>query len=75
MSYILKAKSRPHEVFDVNNEGHRRYFADFLENNTWADCPVQLVIDDSPGDLVPVIQRKLSEYYVKQEFSTGRKKR
>jgi len=59
---------RPYVVFDATNKDHRRWFADFTRNLTWANCPVRFVVDDDHGDLVTMIQRHLIQYYVDREF-------
>jgi len=59
---------RPWVVFDVTNKDHRRWFAEFNTNRTWAHCPVRFVVDDDQGDLITMIQRRLIQYYVDREF-------
>lgn len=64
----LQLLHRPWVVFDPLNENHRRYYADFAKYATWGRCPVRFIMDDDSNDLVTMIQRKLVEYYVMQEF-------
>lgn len=59
---------RPYVIFDATNKEHRRWFAEFNTNRTWAKCPVRFVIDDDQGDLITMIQRRLIQYYVDREF-------
>ena len=64
----LQLLHRPWVVFDPHNENHRKYYADFCKYHTWGRCPVRFIVDDDSNDLLTMIQRKLVEYYVMQEF-------
>jgi hypothetical protein len=64
----LALHNRPWVVFDPGKDEHRRWYANFVETGTWGRCPVRFVIPDDHGNLITMIQRKLVEYYVKQEF-------
>lgn len=64
----LQLYGRTFVVFDAHNKEHRRWFADFNKNRTWAHCPVRFVVDDDQGDLLTMIQRRLIQYYVDREF-------
>jgi len=66
----LQLHGRPFVVFDPNNKDHRRWFADFNKNCSWARCPVRFVINEDHGDLVTQIQRSLIQFYVDKEFGT-----
>jgi hypothetical protein len=59
---------RPWVVFDASNKDHRKWFAEFNKNSSWAHCPVRFVVDDDHGDLITMIQRHLIQYYVDREF-------
>lgn len=61
---------RPYVIFDPSNKDHRRWFAEFNKNLSWAHCPVRFVIDNDQGDLITMIQRRLIQYYVDKEFKT-----
>jgi len=64
----LQLLHRQWVVFDPHNENHRRYYADFCKYATWGRCPVRFIMDDDSNDLITMIQRKLVEYYVTEEF-------
>jgi hypothetical protein len=66
---------RPYVIFDPHNKDHRRWFAEFNKNCSWAHCPVRFVVDDEQGDLITMIQRRLIQYYVDKEFRTVAEKR
>ncbi len=66
----LQLFGRPWVVFDANNKDHRRWFADFNKNLTWARCPVRFVVNEDHGDLITQIQRALIQFYVDKEFGT-----
>jgi len=64
----LQLLHRQWVVFDAHNANHRKYYADFCKYATWGRCPVRFIMDDDSNDLITMIQRKLVEYYVMQEF-------
>ena len=66
----LQLFGRPYAVFDANNKEHRRWFADFNKERTWAKCPVRFVVNDDHGDLITMIQRELIQHYVDNEFNS-----
>lgn len=66
----LQLFGRPYVIFDAQNKDHRRWFANFNKNRSWAHCPVRFVVDDDQGDLITMIQRRLIQYYVDKEFKT-----
>jgi len=59
---------RPYVVFDPTNKEHRKWFADFNKNRSWARCPVRFVVNEDHGDLLTQIQRELIQFYVDKEF-------
>ena len=65
---MLHLNARPWTVFDPGNNDHRRYYYDFVSTGTWGRCPVRFFVDDDSGDLITMMQRKLVDYYVVQEF-------
>jgi hypothetical protein len=65
---LLAYIGRPWVAFDATQEDHRRYFANFQRTGTWGNCPVRFIIANDHGDLVTMIQRRLIEFYVDQEF-------
>lgn len=67
----LELSGRPFVVFNAQDKDHRRWFAEFNERRTWANCPVRFVIDNDHGDLITMIQRALIKYYVDREFRRG----
>jgi hypothetical protein len=67
----LELCGRQYVVFDPQNKNHRKWFAEFNKNRTWAQCPVRFVIDNDHGDLITMIQRSLIQYYVDREFTKG----
>jgi hypothetical protein len=71
---VLEIHGRPFTVFDPSNEQHRSFYNDFVRHGTWGRCPYRFVVPDDQGNLVTLIQRKLVEFYVKQEFETVAKK-
>jgi hypothetical protein len=64
----LQMGGRPYVVFNANLQEHRKWFSDFQIHRSWSQCPVRFLIDDSIGDLVTMIQRKLIAYYTTVEF-------
>ena len=70
---ILLFNGRPWTVFEAHNRLHRKWFAEFQRNRTWANCPVRFISDDAAGDLLTMIQRRLIDYYTAKEFGSIRK--
>ena len=59
---------RPWVAFKPENKQHRKWFAEFQRKGTWGHCPVRFIVSDEHGDLITLIQRKLSGHYVDKEF-------
>jgi len=70
----LALHSRPFAVFNPADRDHRKWFAEFNASAKWGNCPVRFVVEDDNGDLVTMIQRRLIQYYVSQEFASSTKK-
>lgn len=66
----LQLHGRQFAVFDPSDKQHRKWFADFNKNRTWARCPVRFVVNDDHGDLITQIQRELIQHYVDKEFKS-----
>jgi hypothetical protein len=67
----LELHGRPWTVFEPGNKEHRRWYAEFVRSNTWGRVPYRFIVPDDHGNLISMIQRKLVEYYVTQEFKRG----
>lgn len=65
---ILNLSVRPTVTFDPANRQHRQLYVGFLHNRCWTDCPVQFYLERGYGDLVSMIENKLSTYYLQREF-------
>ena len=65
---LLIFNSRPYAVFNPHDKSHRKWFAEFQKNRTWAKCPVRFIVPDDQGDLVTLCQRRLISYYTNKEF-------
>jgi hypothetical protein len=71
----LEYYNRPLVAFDAANKEHRRFYNQFLTENTWGRCPVRFICPAETGmDLVKMIQKQMVEYYVKQEFANDKPK-
>ena len=66
---------RPLVEFDPENIEHRRYYKKFLQTNAWRHCPYQWQIDDYSVDVVHYINKKLIEYYIKNDTELIAKKK
>ena len=65
----LEYYSRPLVAFDPTNKEHRRFYHQFIKENTWGRCPVRFICPAETGsDLVKMMTRQLAEYYIQQEF-------
>ena len=65
---MLEYHGRPWAAFNASDPQHREWFAQFQKLKTWSRCPVRFIITDDHGDLITMIQRRLIDYYVGQEF-------
>lgn len=71
----LEYYSRPLVAFDPANKEHRRFYHQFLKENTWGRCPVRFICPSEHGmDLIKMIQKQMVEYYVAQEFKNEKPK-
>ena len=71
----LEYYNRPLVAFDATNKEHRRFYYQFLKENTWGHCPVRFICPEESGsDLVKMIQRQMIDYYVLQEFKNEKSK-
>lgn len=60
---VLKSVMRPTVAFDVKKPEHRQYFANFLKNRTWKDCPVRFNLEESYMDVPSLIQDRINKHY------------
>ena len=70
---ILHLNHRPWTIFNPGNKDHRRWYNEFVKTGGWGSCPYRFVISDDADNLITMIQRKLVDYYVKQEFDRVQK--
>lgn len=68
MMTILNVASRPAVYFNVQDKEHRRWFARFLRDRSWGDCPVQFYLEQGYSDVPAMIQDKLAAWYLTREF-------
>jgi hypothetical protein len=64
---VLSLVKRPVVMFDPTEADHRKWFAEFLINHSWGNCPVRFTTQEK-GDMIVAIQRKLLIYYSTLEF-------
>lgn len=67
METVLTRVMRPVVVFDVNNEQHRQWYAEFLRTSSWGKCPVKFVTTGY-GNTKGSIDRQMLEYYIEKEY-------
>jgi len=65
---VLNKFVRPIEMFDVTNKKHREYYAEYMNDNTWGNCPVQLKVPTQVVSLSTYAREQLIQYYVGKEF-------
>jgi hypothetical protein len=63
---------RPWVAFEATDPQHRAWFAEFRKLGTWGKCPVRFIIPDDHGDLITMIQRRLIDYYISEEFDPSK---
>lgn len=71
----LELHGRPWTVFDPADQQHRSWYHEFVQHGTWGRCPYRFIVPDDHGNLITMIQRKLVEYYVRQEFRPKRSRK
>lgn len=71
---ILFRNSRPVVAFDVTNQQHRKWYAEFVKYRTWGRCPVQFVAEVLDQDLVSFINDKMLTHYLSKEFENAKAK-
>ena len=60
-------------AFDPYNKDHRRYYAEFLENGGWGNCPVRFICPEDHGDNLPtMIKNSMINFYIDREFGGGK---
>ena len=64
----LKVGARPYVNFDVLNKDHRRYYAEYLRDHNWRSAPVQFYLESGWGDLVAMIEHKITRHFLPKEF-------
>ena len=64
----LNLYMRPWALFNPELKEHRRLYADFMNTGNWSSCPVRFIDCDDGGNLAGALQRKLTAYYMAQEF-------
>lgn len=64
---ILGTFGRPWVEFDAQNKQHREWYAEFIQTNTWANCPVRFALREANGNVF-TIERQIMEFYVDAEF-------
>jgi hypothetical protein len=71
----LEYFSRPLVAFDPGNKEHRRFYYNFMVENTWGSCPVRFICPNETGsDLVKMMTRQIAEYYIRSEFKRVKRK-
>ena len=65
---LLDIGARPWARFNVKDPVHRRYYAEFLKNRSWKNCPVRFHVEQGYGDITAMVENKLTAHYLGQEF-------
>lgn len=68
----LQYHGRPWVNFEPDNKDHRRWFAEFQDQNTWGKCPVRFIVSDDHGDLLSMVRYRLLDYYMRREFKLNK---
>ena len=66
----LSLAGRPWVGFDANDPIHRAWYSEFVKHGSWGKCPVRFTCDIDAGNIY-TMERKLLEYYIKQEFGVS----
>lgn len=68
MNTKLDLFRKPVVAFNPDNKSHRKYWAMFLRDQSWNNIPVRFVLVDNCHDLVTMINKQLTDYYITKEF-------
>ena len=68
MTTRLSLLVRPFVAYDPSNKDHREALNEYLVTGSWANCPVQFLNLDRPGEHLPVLYARTLQYYVQKEF-------
>ncbi len=55
-------------IFDASNAQHRKWAHRFLKDRNWSGCPVLFVLFNGDDNVISLIQRELTRYYLAKEF-------
>jgi hypothetical protein len=55
--------------FDANNVEHRKHFKTFFIQHKWHNKSPRFILENPFLDVPTMIQNKLMQYYLKQEFT------
>jgi hypothetical protein len=68
MANLLAAYAKPAVVFDASNPQHRRWAHKFFKDRNWSKCPVRFVLFDGDDNVITMIYREVTRYYLAKEF-------
>lgn len=71
---ILTLNQRPFVVFDPAKPEHRRAAHQFATTRTWGKCEFRFAIDDESTNLIDMINRRLLDWYMKNEFKKSKRR-
>jgi hypothetical protein len=60
--------TRPHTIFDAENEEHRRAYFTYINSRSWDGCKFRFIVEEPYVDLPTNIDRKMISYYIAREF-------
>ena len=75
MMSCLNLTRRPVVVFDAKNVEHRKAVEQFLRTGTWGRIDVNFLLETPYYDLPAMITAKLTDYYLRCEFTSSKEKR
>ena len=75
MMSCLNLTRRPTVVFDAKNVEHRKTVEQFLRTGTWGHTDVIFLLETPYYDLPAMITAKLTDYYLRCEFTSSKVKK
>jgi hypothetical protein len=67
---VLSKFQRPMVKFDPAIKAHRKMVVDAMNNKSLGGLPVQFYVDGEAYDLFQQIQKSVSEYFLRREFTS-----
>jgi hypothetical protein len=73
LNSVVMTKIRPTVIFDPSNPEHRKHAWIMIKNRSLKDCPWIFALHEGHDNVIDMIYRDLTEWYVEKEFGVAAK--